>query len=139
MNNGGCVPGNYNAVRTPNVGASCVDESTCYSPYGAGQCRDFGAGGHCTLFDCLAPGVPADVCGTGALCAMVSGSDTTFCAQTCTSASQCNPGNGCWDTSVAGIATGGSRVCFPGCLDTADCRAGETCVGASMTMIGSCV
>ncbi len=137
--NGGCIPGNYNAVRTPNIGASCTDESTCYSPYGAGQCRDFGSGNHCTLFDCGAPGIPSDVCGTGALCASVTGADTTFCVKTCTDASQCLSGDGCWDPSTAGIGTGGSTVCFPGCLTTADCRSGETCVGASSTMVGECV
>jgi hypothetical protein len=137
--NGGCIPGNYNAVRTPNIGASCFDESTCYSPYGAGQCRDFGGGSHCTLFDCAAPGMPSNVCGTGALCVQVSGSDTSFCARSCTSASQCLAGNGCWDTSTAGVVTGGSNICFPGCLADADCRTTERCIGASMTMVGECL
>jgi hypothetical protein len=136
--NGACVPGNYNSVRTPNIGATCTTEASCYSPYGLGQCRDFGAGLHCTLFDCGAPGMPADVCGSAALCASVTGSTTTLCMETCTSASTCLPGSGCWDTTAAGIETGGVRVCFPGCLASADCRAGETCVGASATTVGTC-
>jgi hypothetical protein len=60
MGNGGCVPGNYNAIRagdaTGQVGQACTTEEDCVSPFGAGQCRDFGAGDHCTIFDCGAPG-----------------------------------------------------------------------------------
>ncbi len=137
--NGGCVPGNFNAVRTNNIGAACTDESTCYSPYGAGQCRDFGSGNHCTLFDCAAPGMPSDICGSSALCATVSGTDTTFCAPTCTTASDCRLGDGCWDTTAAGIGTGGSRICFPGCMADSDCRSTETCVGGTLTMVGECM
>ncbi len=137
--NGGCVPGNYNDERTANIGAACTTEATCYSPYGLGQCRDFGAGNHCTLFDCGAPGVPADVCGADAVCAMVSGSTTTLCIKTCTTAADCLAGNGCWDTTMAGITTGGDKVCFPGCLTDGDCRTTERCMGATMTMVGDCV
>jgi hypothetical protein len=139
MGNGGCVPGNYNDVRTANVGEACADETECYSPFGSGQCRDFGAGDHCTLFDCGAPGMPMDVCGTGATCAQISGSDTSLCVKDCTTAADCLPGNGCWDTSVAGINTGGTTVCFPGCLEDSHCGTGERCVGASMTATGECM
>jgi hypothetical protein len=121
------------------VGAACTDETTCYSPYGLGQCRDFGAGNHCTMFDCAAPGLGADVCGAGAMCASISGSDTTLCIKECTTAMDCLAGNGCWDTTVAGIDTGGATVCFPGCLEDTHCRTGQTCVGASMTMVGECM
>jgi hypothetical protein len=137
--NGGCVPGDYNSVTTPNVGSACTDASTCYSPYGLGQCRDFGAGNHCTLFDCGAPGVPTDVCGTNAVCAQVTGSTTTLCIQTCTTAADCLAGNGCWDTTMAGITTGGESVCFPGCLENSHCRTGESCVGATAMMVGECM
>lgn len=141
--NGACVPGNYNAIRTTDTtgqtGQTCTDESDCNSPFGLGQCRDFGAGDHCTLFDCAAPGLPADVCGTGNVCATVSGSDTTLCAKGCTSADECLDGNGCWDTSPAGINTGGVPVCFPGCLEDSHCPTGETCAGASATAVGECM
>jgi len=141
--NGGCVPGNYNDVRagdaTGQVGQACMTEEDCYSPFGAGQCRDFGAGDHCTLFDCGAPGMPADVCGAGATCAQISGSDTSLCVKDCTAPADCLPGNGCWDTSVAGINTGGATVCFPGCLEDSHCLASERCVGASMTATGECM
>lgn len=137
--NGGCARGNYNDVRASNVGEACVDELTCYSPFGLGQCRDFGAGDHCTLFGCGAPGMPSDVCGADAVCAMVGGSTTTLCIATCESADECPVGNGCWDTGVAGIATGEQKVCFPGCLAESDCRSGERCEGATATTTGDCV
>ncbi len=136
--NGACIPANDNDVRTPNIGASCANESECYSPFGLGQCRDFGAGDHCTLFDCAAPGMPADVCGDAAVCAPVSGSVTSICIATCESAADCREGNGCWDTSVAGIDTGGATVCFPGCLEDGHCLPTQRCVGASMTSVGQC-
>jgi hypothetical protein len=137
--NGGCIPANESDVRTPNVGDACGDDAECYSPFGLGQCRDLGAGDHCTLFDCGAPGMPADVCGDAALCAQVSGSAVSLCIATCLTAEDCLAGNGCWDTSVAGINTGGSAVCFPGCLEDAHCRATESCVGATMTSVGQCM
>jgi len=143
--NGGCVPGNYNDIRegddTGQTGETCTDETDCNSPYGAGQCRDFGAGNHCTLFDCGAPGVEPGVCGTNGTCASVSGSDTTLCAKVCTAAEDCLDGNGCWDTSMAGITPGtpGQLICFPGCLEDSNCRTGQTCVGASATMVGDCM
>ncbi len=142
--NGGCLPGNYNAIRegdaTGQTGDTCTTGDDCNSPFGAGQCRDFGAGNHCTLFDCGAPGMPTDVCGASGTCASVSGSETTLCAKVCTAAEECLAGNGCWDTTMAGIAPGtaGEKICFPGCLETADCRTGQTCTGASATMVGEC-
>ncbi len=144
--NGVCVPGRYNDVRTANVGASCDatgDAAECYSPYGLGTCRDWdGAGpggGYCTLFDCGAPGVDSEtVCGEGALCAGVATSDSTLCLATCAGAADCEDGWGCWDTTPAGISTGGRRVCFAGCLADEDCRAGESCAGVSTTSIGEC-
>jgi hypothetical protein len=136
--NGGCLPGNFNDVRTANVGSACADESECWSPHGLGQCRDFGAGDHCTLFDCGAPGMALDVCGDDALCAMVTGSSTTLCVQTCETAGDCIDGAGCWDTSMAGINTGGERVCFPGCREDGDCQTDQSCVGASATAPGEC-
>ncbi len=139
MGNGGCVPGNYNDITDPNIGETCMTEADCYSPFGQGQCRDFGAGNHCTLFDCGAPGMPGDVCGAAATCAQISGSDTSLCIKTCTTAADCLPGNGCWDTSAAGINTAGATVCFPGCLEDSHCNTGETCVGASMTAVGECM
>jgi hypothetical protein len=147
--NGVCIPGSYNAIRTPNIGADCSgasgtgDDSLCYSPYGLGQCRDWdGAGAgvpYCTIFDCGAPGISSTVCGTGAVCASVTASPTTLCLETCTSASTCAPGYGCWDTTSAGIETGGVQVCYAGCMASTDCRTGESCIGASATTLGECL
>jgi hypothetical protein len=125
-----------------------ADETECHSPYGGGSCLDLDrifTGGDmlpgqptCTFFDCGAPGYPTDICGAGAVCGTFMGSTTTLCLQTCTNASECNEGLGCWDATMAGILTGGASVCMAGCLMDADCRATETCVGASMTSIGAC-
>ncbi|RLB44755.1 MAG: hypothetical protein DRJ42_31230 [Deltaproteobacteria bacterium] len=150
--NGGCLPGNYNAIRegdaTGQTGDTCTTGEDCNSPYGAGQCRDFfldgeapaGGDNHCTLFDCGAPGMAADVCGAGGTCASVSGSPTTLCAKVCDAAEDCLAGNGCWDTTAAGITPGtaGEKICFPGCTADAHCRSGETCVGGSETARGLC-
>jgi len=146
--NGGCIPGTFNDVRVANVGATCDaaagDAAGCWSPFGLGQCRDWdGAGGpgggYCTVFDCAAPGIDdTTVCGDGGVCASVSGSVTTLCLEACATAEDCTAGYGCWDTGMAGITTGGEPVCFTGCLEDAHCRAGETCVGATMTMLGTC-
>ena len=144
--NGRCIPGEYNSIRTPNIGADCSgtsgtgDDSLCYSPYGLGRCLDFGLGApSCAVFDCGAPGVSSTVCGSGATCASVTASSTTLCLETCTGASTCATGYGCWDTTSFGIDTGGVRVCYPGCMLSTDCRTGESCVGASGTTPGQCL
>jgi len=145
--NGVCVPGSYNDVRAANTGASCDpagDAAECHSPWGQGQCRDWdgdggAGGGYCTVFDCAAPGIDSEIaCGAGNVCAGVADSATSLCLQVCDSAEDCTDGYGCWDTSMAGITTGGETVCFAGCLDDAHCRSGETCVGATATSAGEC-
>jgi hypothetical protein len=137
-NNGGCVPGNYNAVAVENVGATCTDDAQCYSPFGAGLCISGGVwspSNYCTILDCAAPGMPPSVCGTSNQCVTLYG-DVTACLENCTSASGCNPGHACVDYD--GIAAT-PRVCFPVCTATADCRSGETCSIPSGSMSGTCV
>lgn len=147
VDNGVCVPGNYNGVRVANVGASCDasgDAAECYSPFGLGTCRDWDgsdgpAAGYCTLFDCAAPGLDSEtICGMDAVCAGVSGRDTTLCLETCESAADCGAGLGCWDTTSAGISTGGRSVCFAGCLEDGHCRSGESCVVSTGAVTGVC-
>ena len=56
MVNGGCIPGEFNAVTTPNIGEPCEDDSECWSPFGRGTCIQF-TNGHsmCTVRDCGSP------------------------------------------------------------------------------------
>ncbi len=156
-NNGGCIPGEYNDVTTPNVGAPCADPdgagpltaaSQCYSPFGAARCfndsQGFTSDGYCTITDCDAPGLPADVCGTNAECAVlnISATDTFgLCLSSCTTGDDCRDGYGCFQAAQAAMiginATGGT--CFPNCINDANCPTGQTCVGASMTALGVCM
>jgi len=96
---GACIPGNYNAVESPNLGEACVRNSDCYSPLGNGRCQRYTLGGnligsYCTVTDCqpsqdfldffftnpesatvFPPGVPDNesYCGENALCMLISG------------------------------------------------------------------
>ena len=140
-NNGACLPGNYNEVTEANVGTTCTEETSCYSPYGQGVClnNEFWGDGYCTMFDCNAPGMPTDVCGAGAQCATFV-EDVAACFQNCTSADECNDGLGCYDTTMLGITvSAGTKICFPGCLAAADCRTGETCNRPDPMGLGDCV
>jgi hypothetical protein len=157
---GGCIPGEYNAVRTNNVGAACTDDSTCYSPFGAGRCLGVlnGDADTCTVIDCAAPGVPADVCGVdpdgaGALLppatCMTLGADSV-CRRTCTRATDCGASPAaCLPADIAaiiGLATA-TAICSPFCFgDTAteadaQCRTTERCGGGFVagTALGTCV
>jgi hypothetical protein len=157
---GGCIPGEYNAVRTNNVGAACTDASTCYSPFGAGTCLGVltGEADTCTVLDCAAPGVPADVCGTDpdgagpllppATC-MTIGTDSV-CRRTCTRAADCGASpTACMAADVAALLGLGTAtaICTPFCFgDTVaeadgQCRPTERCGGGFVagTALGTCV
>jgi hypothetical protein len=102
----------------------------------------WGPDNYCSILDCAAPGMPADVCGPAAQCLVFfdSGSgvqDLGACFETCTTADSCNTGHACVPatTLVAG-ATG--NVCFPICTADAQCRSGQTCAGATATSAGEC-
>jgi len=134
--NGACVPGNYNTVTTSNTGAPCTDDADCYSPYGAGLCENTGfwpPSGYCTILDCGAPGMPADVCGPNTQCVLLF-DNVTACLLSCTTAEDCSPGHAC--SRLTGGAA--SKVCFPVCADDLDCRTGETCVVAAGDVTGVC-
>ena len=105
--NGGCVPGNYNAVTTNNVGDACGADADCYSPYGYGRCVSW-TGGHCTIVDCAAPGIPSGVCGTGNQCVTESG--VSFCLSECTTSTDCRSGYTCRDHDSSSTTP---RVCYP--------------------------
>jgi hypothetical protein len=131
---GVCLPGNFNDVRSPNIGSACTDPSSCYSPYGLGACaEDFGRDGYCTLFGCNMEGIDGNLCGEGAVCGQTDDGQTTLCLEQCDAPSDCPAPLGCWDTGEGGVDTGGEKVCFPGCLRDEHCRTGERC------MEGDCV
>lgn len=135
-NNGGCFPGNYNAITTANTGAACTDDADCYSPYGAGMCFNSAywlTSHYCSLLDCGAPGMPTDICGANAQC-LTFYDDITFCAANCTTASDCSPGYGC----VQWGADDPSKICFPICAVAEDCRTGQTCIIPMGETYGSC-
>jgi hypothetical protein len=154
-NNGGCYPGNYNAVSTYNVGESCDSDEDCYSPFGLGRCL-FGEGntlgdrvgsGICAVGGCggtmmgvgLRVGaeesivVPSDV----TMCAGAPGNNDicvrfsemqTFCVSGCTEAADCPSGYACPNL---GDALRPLRLCWPACQADADCRSGSRCLNDS--------
>jgi len=139
--NGGCAAGNFNAVTTNNVGASCTSNADCWSPFGKGQCVPPAAdgtgfiGGYCTVVDCDAPGTPSNVCGATGTCANLF-SDATGCMRSCTSATQCRGGYACVD--VDGDAATVGSVCTGNCTADAECRTGQTCNIPAGTTFGAC-
>lgn len=123
---GVCDTGIFNETITePNVGTICTEDAECYSPYGYGRCDpDFG----CTIIECGAPGVPEEICGTGATCVdfIELGIDLFACLKTCAIAEECNDGDACLDLDGMDTTTD-DRVCFPGCNRSEDCRENEVC------------
>ncbi|MEM9188204.1 MAG: hypothetical protein AAGF12_03465 [Myxococcota bacterium] len=111
MPNGGCIPGNYNAITTDNVGAACLDaagaqdDSLCASPYGGGDCLEIGGLASCVVRGCADPGKTVeDTCGADGTCATFTGG--SLCFETCTAAADCafndtvtagDPQMGCMD------------------------------------------
>lgn len=155
--NGGCYPGNYNAVPAYNVGAECQTDAECWSPFGLGRCL-FGEGntlgdrvgrGICAVGGCggspvglaVAGGAvtvpdPNTVCQTSAgtsganndIC--VNFSDTqSFCLTSCTAASECPTGYAC--PTLGGTPIAPLRLCWPSCMRNADCREGASCLNDS--------
>ena len=128
---GVCVGGNYNDVKSNNIGSQCKVDADCYSPYGMGACLFYSTTsttplpGICTVFDCAAPGLPSDLCGGGNECVSVGESDGTACLHHCKNASECPQGFACTDDD--GVP-GTPSNCIPACLTNTDCRTGEQCV-----------
>ena len=139
---GVCVGGNYNDVKTNNLGAACKTDAECFSPYGMGTCLFYSTSatqplpGICTIFDCAAPGMPADLCGGGNECVAVGSSDGTACLHHCKSATECPQGFGCTDDDGE---PGTPSNCIPACLSNTDCRSNEQCVRrTAMAQAGLC-
>lgn len=110
---GGCVPGNYNSVSSPNIGAGCEDDADCYSPFGYGVCLNsspWPASGYCSVFDCAAAPIPTEVaCGTEAICQVASSEidAPTLCLRKCDSAADCGQGTAC--VTIGNLTS----VCYP--------------------------
>ncbi|MBW2189225.1 MAG: hypothetical protein JRG93_06490 [Deltaproteobacteria bacterium] len=135
---GACVPGVFNDVTENNIGDDCTEASECYSPFGQGACGDAdlvcaligeepGAcqvGFGCTVFDCAAPGMPGDVCGIDGDC-VVTSAGLSLCVAKCSAAESCLPGAACADLD-RDLQTP-DTVCLPFCIDSSECRAGESC------------
>ena len=120
---GMCMPGNYNAVTTNNVGQACNTQAECFSPFGHGRCVLLSQAspiGVCAIMDCAAPGLPGDLCGPNNAC-IPFGGDVTICAKGCSDASECAPSLGCLTTGTGG------GICAPGCINAGECRVGESC------------
>jgi hypothetical protein len=129
---GTCLPGNYNAVASNNVGVACKKHSECYSPFGHGRCANMGSdlasASFCSVFDCGTPGMPSDLCGTGNLCVLLD-DDLSACLKSCTDASMCAAGLAC-------VSVGQSqKACVFGCETNSECKTGETC----SRMTGACI
>ncbi|HJL46560.1 MAG TPA: hypothetical protein RMG45_12010 [Polyangiaceae bacterium LLY-WYZ-15_(1-7)] len=143
-NNGHCLPGEFNAVTTENIGEPCDEDADCWSPFGQAFCfvddgPDSGfPGGYCSLLDCGVPGMPAEVCGAGNVCIDLDGADgdITGCLAGCTRADECRAGYACSD--LDGMP-GGQGACLESCSDDGECRSGEVCSIPAGESFGTCV
>jgi hypothetical protein len=133
---GVCVGGNYNAVTTNNVGAECMADADCYSPFGLGACLQFGSEadmlpGICTIFECGSPGLPTDLCGEKNECISLPSrvaTDETWCIHQCADAKDCPKGFGCVDVDEDADTP---KNCIPQCETDADCKTGEKCINSA--------
>ena len=130
---GSCQPGNYNAVASANYGASCTNDSQCYSPYGLGRCfGEPGAPHFCTLLDCTIQETVGTACGSNVCAPISSDGRIEGCVKSCTSATDCNANQGC-------VVGGGSRICVNYCHSGLDCRSGQTCSIPAGETAGTCI
>ncbi|MCC7542425.1 MAG: hypothetical protein IT379_39770, partial [Deltaproteobacteria bacterium] len=129
---GGCLPGGFNDIVEPNVGAECTSHTECWSPYGNGECLRARGRGYCTVTQCgitpFAIGAAGEslVCPPGTIC---EGDPATFtsCVPTCDpalGAAACRDGYRCIE-----VFEPRAYVCYPACRDGSDCFDGQTCDG----------
>jgi hypothetical protein len=136
---GGCIPGNYNSVTTPNVGTACADNAECWSPYGRGACIFSGTEATCSVLGCA--NLPDGVCGEGNVCLVIDAT-TSACVRTCTAPETCAASGGRSSYGCVDLSPGDpdpTRVCWPECLTAADCNAGFSCTltGAGRQCVAS--
>jgi len=146
LENGSCLPGLYDDVASPNIGAPCRSDRECHSPFGYGTCLfdEFTMvdSGICSVHSCatfvgesgevvdgLLPGVEIEtpICDSaaGQLCVNFAArvdAPFTYCVEPCEDASECAPGYACSE-----VLGGGYRTCWPSCSDGSECRAGARC------------
>ncbi len=141
---GSCVPGEYNTVAAPNVGARCDADAQCFSPFGYGACDGGfptgGVQGQCTVRHCAvfldeageetegilpAVGLDAPVCdpSRGEECVANGRGTATRCLRVCGSAADCPADSACVEVIT------GRTYCWPFCLSGVDCAPGRRCVG----------
>jgi hypothetical protein len=139
---GVCVGGNYNAVQSSNIGAACLRDDECYSPFGLGACLQVSVDGvqpdtgTCSVTDCAIPGLPDDICGNSGQCVGLNG-DRTYCAQVCAVAADCAASYACTDDDGDPTTR---KICLSACYDDADCRnRQEICEFADGATAGQCV
>lgn len=111
-NNGLCIPGEYNSRTINNVGDACTTDADCFSPFGYGACI-FAPTGSCSILDCAAPGIPADVCGAGRVCAGGFPDNLAICLESCTTSTTCATGYTCQDGATLGLTGTTGSVCWP--------------------------
>ncbi len=149
-NNGACIPGNYNAIVTNNVGAACNStgptddpDARCYSPFGYGRCLTpalWGGtpalpSGMCTILNCAAPGIDTAMpCGPSGQCVSLGGT-LTACFANCTTAATCPTGYACGEV---GLPTD-PHACVPNCAADGDCTVDRRCQIPVGELVGRCV
>ncbi len=115
---GGCLPGNYNTITEANIGELCMADSDCYSPFGLGFCL----AGVCSVYGCMAPGIPPNLCGTTECYVSLSFPDSSACLVPCTSPDECATGLACSEE-----ISPGTTHCTTLCADDTECQAGHSC------------
>ena len=139
--NGLCFAANITTVTTPNFGATCADDSECYSPLGLGGCYSFSEAPRMCSVQCsqeLTEGA-AHVCGSPATAGGVAPAVcwSGLCLPACTTpngavaTNDCPQEMACFDNSDAAYGaysyydldgTQPTGFCFTACLDNAWCQ-----------------
>jgi hypothetical protein len=138
--NGGCLPGNYNAITTNNVGHACTMETECYSPHGAGACIFQSPSSACAILGCAGYPDTENICGTGNSCFAMFGDGSSVCLHDCTTPADCAAAGAPADHACIQLTTADTQKhCWPACMTDADCQTGLTCMGATTTTAGNCM
>lgn len=146
---GGCLPGNYNGIAEPNLGANCgaavgdyrAVDASCYSPFGVGECSgrvlrldsntDPDQVGRtwwttCSIADCRADGIDDECSTAGGVCVEFAGGEpsNSRCLQPCETQADCaSPALAC----NTGLTGDGQGVCWWSCRDRRGRRQDEYC------------
>ncbi len=134
-----CFPAVINDVTTPNLGETCVDESTCYSPLGLGACWTAMGVSICTVSCNQSLAEDQSICGAPASAGEVApGVCIGLCVAGCSTPLGALGSNGCPTVDQAcypndgsynggdiafrdSTATDPAGFCLPACATNADC------------------